>query len=66
MAGLYDLKNDPGDRVNRINEAAAAAKLSELKTELSRLTGGLGLAPQNDRMPVDEGVKKEFPDQRIR
>jgi len=63
---LYDLKNDPGERVNRINDPAAAAKLAELKEELNRLMTGLGLTPQNDRMPIDEGIKKELPDAKIR
>jgi hypothetical protein len=25
-----------------------------------------GLTPENDRMPIDEGIKKELPDQKIR
>jgi hypothetical protein len=25
-----------------------------------------GLTPERDRMPLDEGVKKELPDQKIR
>jgi arylsulfatase A-like enzyme len=66
MAELYDLKNDPGERVNRINDPAAAATLAELKEELNRLMSGLGLTAQNDRMPIDEGIKTELPDQKIR
>ena len=66
MAELYDLKNDPGERVNRISDPAAAAKLAELKEELKRLMTGLGLTAQNDRMPIDEGIRKELPDQKIR
>ncbi len=66
MAELYDLKSDPGERVNRINDPAAARKLAELKDELNRLMGGLGLTPQTGRMPIDEWSKKELPDQRIR
>jgi arylsulfatase A-like enzyme len=66
MAELYDLKNDPGERANRINDPAAAAKLTELKEELTRLMSGLGLTPQTDRMPIDQGIKTELPDQKIR
>jgi N-acetylglucosamine-6-sulfatase len=66
MAELYDLKNDPGERVNRINDPAAAGKLAELKEELNRLMVAAGLTPQSDRMPIDEGIKKELPDQKIR
>ena len=25
-----------------------------------------GLTPETDRMPIDEGIKKELPDQKIR
>jgi N-acetylglucosamine-6-sulfatase len=66
LAELYDLKNDPDERVNRINDPTAATKLAELKAELNRLMAGLGLTPSNDKMPIDEGIKKELPDQRIR
>jgi arylsulfatase A-like enzyme len=66
IAELYDLKNDPAERVNRINDSAAAGKLTELKEELSRLMIGLGLTPDNDKMPIDQGIKKELPDQKIR
>ncbi len=66
MAELYDLKNDPGERVNRISDPAAAAKLAELKKERNRLMAGLGLTPQTDSMPIDQGIKKELPDQKIR
>ena len=63
---LYDLKNDPGERVNRINDPTAAAKLAELKQELNRLMTATGLTPQTDQMPIDQGIKKELPDQKIR
>ena len=63
---LYDLKNDPGERVNRINDPAAAARLAELKQELNRLMMAAGLTPQTDKMPIDQGNKKELPDQKIR
>jgi len=66
MGELYDLKNDPGERVNRINEASAAARLAELKQELTRLMTAAGLTPQSDQMPIDQGIKKELPDQKIR
>ena len=66
MAELYDLKNDPGERKNRINDPAAAGRSSDLKSELSGLMTGLGLTAQTDRIPADEGIKKELPDQKIR
>jgi arylsulfatase A-like enzyme len=66
MSELYDLKNDPAERINRINDPAASSKLGELKAELNRLMSGLGLTPQTDKMPIDAGIKTELPDQKIR
>jgi len=63
---LYDLKNDPGERVNRINDAAAAARPAALKQALNRLMMAAGVTPQSDQMPIDQGIKKELPDQKIR
>jgi arylsulfatase A-like enzyme len=66
MAELYDLRNDPGERVNRIRDPAAARTLAELKEELNRLMTDRGLTPQTDRMPMDEGIKTALPDQKVR
>jgi arylsulfatase A-like enzyme len=64
LAELYDLKNDPEERHNLARQPRAAAKLQELQKELHRLLRTTGALP--DRMPLDEGIKKELPDQRIR
>jgi N-acetylglucosamine-6-sulfatase len=37
-----------------------------LKKELARLMAQTGLTPKSDKMPLDEGIKKELPDQKIR
>jgi len=37
-----------------------------LKKELAKLMAATGLTPENDRMPIDEGIKQELPDQKIR
>ena len=66
MAELYDLKNDPGETKNLINDARYAVKLSEMKEELAKVMAGVGLTAENDKMPLDEGIKKELPDQKIR
>lgn len=66
MAELYDLKNDPDERVNRITDANVSATLDELKAELKRLMAATGLTPESDKMPIDAGIKKELPDQKIR
>ena len=34
--------------------------------ELVRVMKEVGLTPENDKMPLDEGIKSELPDQKIR
>jgi N-acetylglucosamine-6-sulfatase len=66
LAELYDLRNDPGELKNLINAPASAPVVETLKKELVRLMTATGLTPETDRMPIDEGIKKELPDQKIR
>jgi N-acetylglucosamine-6-sulfatase len=66
IAELYNLKQDPGERVNRISDPSAASMLATLRSELVRVMAATGLTPANDKMPIDEGIKKELPDQKIR
>ena len=66
MAELYDLKNDPGETKNLIKDPKYAAKLEELKAELTKVLADVGLNADNDKMPLDAGIKKELPDQKIR
>ena len=66
LAELYDLKNDPGEERNLIADPARVKQLTELQQELARLMKATGLTPQADKMPLDEGVKTDLPDQRIR
>ena len=66
MAELYDIQNDPGERQNLIGDPKYVDKIPALKVELARLMSETGLTPENDTMPLDEGIKKELPDQKIR
>lgn len=63
-AELYDLAHDPEETKNLIDDPKYAGKVEELKKELSRLMEETGALP--DRMPMDEGVKSELPEQKIR
>ncbi|HUT12048.1 MAG TPA: sulfatase, partial [Thermoguttaceae bacterium] len=63
-AELYDLEADPGETNNLIDDPARAAKVAELKAELGRLMQQTGALP--DKMPIDEGVKSELPEEGIR
>ena len=64
MAELYNLKADPDERRNLIAKPEYAAKLKELQAELSRVMTEVGI--KEDRMPLDEGIKQQLPDQKIR
>jgi N-acetylglucosamine-6-sulfatase len=66
LAELYDLRKDPGELKNLIEDPASASELETLKQELARLMAATGLTPENDRMPIDEGIKRELPDSKIR
>jgi arylsulfatase A-like enzyme len=63
-AELYDLRNDPGERKNLIDDPAYAKIVTRLKAELNRLMEQTGALP--DKMPIDEGVQTELPKESIR
>ncbi|MHC4678537.1 MAG: sulfatase/phosphatase domain-containing protein [Planctomycetota bacterium] len=64
MAELYNLKDDPNETINLINNPKYASVVSQLKAELARLLRQTSAVP--DRMPLDEGVKMELPEESIR
>lgn len=64
LAELYDLQNDPDELHNRIADPQAAGTLKELRAELDRLMSEVGI--KQDKMPIDEGIKQQLPDQKIR
>ena len=66
LAELYDLAADPGELKNLIAAPESAPMVEQLKAELARVMAASGLTPATDRMPIDEGIKKELPDQKIR
>jgi len=63
-AELYNLRKDPGETRNLIDEPTYTAKVVGLKAELKRLMEETGALP--DKMPIDEGVKSELPEESIR
>jgi N-acetylglucosamine-6-sulfatase len=63
---LYDLQADPGETKNLIQDPKLARTVNELKVELAKLMLATGLDTQTDKMPLDEGVKSELPDAKIR
>ena len=66
LGELYDLKKDPDEQPTSSNEWTTAATVQRLQTELNELMAATGLTPQTDKIPLDEGIKKELPAQNIR
>ncbi len=61
---LFHLPTDPTESKNLIDDPRYAARAAALEVELQTLLAATGAKP--DKMPLDEGVKKELPDQKIR
>ena len=66
MAELYDLRKDPGELRNLANDPKHAATRRELEQQLAAMLAAEGLTPDKDKMPLDQGIKTELPDQKIR
>jgi arylsulfatase A-like enzyme len=65
-AELYNIEFDPEERHNLIDQPKYAPVVQEMQRELAKVMAGVGLTPENDKMPLDEGIKKELPDAKIR
>ena len=63
---LYDLAADPEETRNLAAVEAHRETVMSLRSELARRMVEGGLTLERDKMPLDEGVKKELPDQKIR
>lgn len=63
---LYDLENDPGELVNLAADPAHADTRAEFERRLAALLEASGLGPGLDRMPLDEGIKTQLPEGRLR
>lgn len=66
LAELYDLQTDPEETKNLISKPELAAQVGELQAQLAKLMLATGLDTKTDIMPLDEGVKSELPDAKIR
>ena len=65
MAELYNLDSDPGETNNLIADPAHASVVAELRVELDQRIKEAH--PDGvDKMPLDEGIKGELPDEKIR
>ncbi len=66
MAELYNVEFDPEERHNLIGNPKYANVVERLQAELTRLMQETGLTAATDKMPLDEGIKQELPNARIR
>jgi len=66
MAEFYDVKSDPIEDHNLIKDPTKQQLIESLKSQLTALMKQTGLDPANDKMPIDAGIGKELPDQKIR
>jgi N-acetylglucosamine-6-sulfatase len=65
MAELYNLKTDPEETVNLIADEKYAPLVAKLCAELDRRIHEAHLDGK-DEMPLDEGIKGDLPDEKIR
>ena len=64
MAELYDIRNDPQESKNLINDPKYKPEIERLSKRLIELMAATGIT--TDTMPMDEGIKGELPDKAIR
>lgn len=65
-AEMYNLAQDPEERNNLADDPRYAARRAELQTQLEALLAEEGLTAETEQMPLDEGIKPQLPDQKIR
>ncbi len=66
LAELYNLRADPGELHNLAAFEKYAPIRRQLEQQLAATLAAEGLTPDKDRMPIDQGIKTELPDQKIR
>lgn len=64
LAELYHVACDPQVHCNLIDDPRCSGISAQLQTELGRLIQKVGIT--EDKMPLDEGIKQQLPDQKIR
>ena len=65
-AELYNIEFDPEERHNLIANPKYADTVRQMQGELLGVMRAVGLTPENDKMPLDQGIKQELPDQKLR
>lgn len=65
-AELYHLTKDPDELTNLADSTDHKIGRARLENLLGRLMAAEGLTADTDKMPLDQGIKTELPDQKIR
>jgi N-acetylglucosamine-6-sulfatase len=60
------MEKDPDERANLIADPTQRRRVAQLQRELARLMQASGLNPKWDAKPVDQGIGKTLPNQKIR
>jgi arylsulfatase A-like enzyme len=63
---LYDLSKDPGELHNLAADPQFAPIRHQLEQRLADMLTAAGLGNGKDKMPLDEGMRSELPDAKIR
>ncbi len=66
LAELYNIEFDPEERHNLIGNPKYREVVAGLQRDLLKLMAETGISAVGERMPLDEGIKKELPDAKIR
>jgi N-acetylglucosamine-6-sulfatase len=66
LAELYNIEFDPEERYNLIANPKYAGVVKQMQRELVKVMKQVGLTSDNDSTPLDEGIKQELPDPKIR
>ena len=64
MEELYNMERDPGEINNLAQDPQYATVKAMLVTELAKTLKSTGANP--DKMPLDQGIKSELPEESIR
>lgn len=65
-AELYNIEFDPEERHNLAEHPKYAGVVRDMQHELTNALLAVQLTPETDKMPLDEGIKQQLPDQKIR
>ena len=66
MAELYDMQADPEEANNLVNDPQYQSTIADMERRLILAMKAVGLSPDSDEMPIDQGIGQALPDKAIR